>query len=585
MSEKDISSGGKEVYKYVSKYSLKDRGNVSARGGVSSLFSSSNKSRLSVVGYDSGSSPQTHDSVQDKIQRISEKYSNKRKSSSGAVSAPSVCDRLGAISDKYESKRRDIFEGKGVTLMTDGPHYRPPLLSKSEQNLDRLGSGFRNLPYSYTSPFARSNDELYRLSRGTSGRIYDSPYDGISAKQTTVGTYNHVQQNPVVNGTDFNSSIKLMPPSAHNTTNDPWVSNQEPYRSTVLSAYTDNQSIVSQRAALTPNEHVSDKTDSVKSQHAFQYPAVSKLSTETEVFDPSNIHTQTSVKDTWASVSPNGQMQNIISNRNEIKETPLMKQDVKSRLSSVNKATALVNQEDSSHIAVSKDRAVDQKHTDNTRKAIKDDVDVVDHKYERLAYDSDSDRVTSAKANDLSFTRTLGETLDLSLKTPQTPQTPRSEIQHTSPISLDGRADKQEDLKASKQENSDISANQSYSYDFEKETLSNNVESKENVHSREDLTDNSVSKQLPPSSLFAEELDDAPLVGDTSGSLSFMDLPGTTTDTDHEPDPNRKFERKSHRDTRSGRRGRKQTQDEDTDTDLSDFQWPRSVVSPASSQG
>ncbi|WAR20896.1 FBX41-like protein, partial [Mya arenaria] len=79
LSDKDISSGGREVYKYITKPPEEENYDTHCISGYSPTLSRSDMS-LSVRSNDDGKSYRNVESLQDKIQRISERFSNQRKS-------------------------------------------------------------------------------------------------------------------------------------------------------------------------------------------------------------------------------------------------------------------------------------------------------------------------------------------------------------------------------------------------------------------------------------------------------------------------------------------------------------------------
>ncbi|KAH3855810.1 uncharacterized protein LOC127871097 [Dreissena polymorpha] len=116
ISDKEVSSGAKEVFMYTRKSPA-----VKPNYPFDSSLPSDMNSAISKT--------ITEDSVSETIRRISKKYGNKRAKDNKYIRPRSVDDKIKDLNEKYKQKRKDIIDGKGVSPIHQStskslPHFR-----------------------------------------------------------------------------------------------------------------------------------------------------------------------------------------------------------------------------------------------------------------------------------------------------------------------------------------------------------------------------------------------------------------------------------------------------------------------------
>ena len=579
VSDKDVTSGGKEVHNYMSvspKIDIYGSDGAYNEDSYSSLSDSHKLADPKDKTY-KHKDRTTDESVQEKIKRITTKYSTKRGENKFDIDQdPSIENKIKSIKEKYSARRENILEGHGIRPISDSPKGNltyngiRPIDNSLRDSISR--NGLRSISdspkgnsayfpaHTYGQRTHSSGLSQYRLSglspRHNASRI--SPRN-IATDQTTRGRYQY-SRDPLFRNTDYvntSANLSYVKPEPRRYTGTSYDMNSLLVPTEVATVQNQNGVPVSQRPELQP------AVSQVKTDNKQQSQPVVKATWERfdESPSPSVVpgHIKGDANDT--------KIQSVVSKELEtVKDpysVPLGKSNLMTDSTSIRQTT---NTPPDAPDTL--DGPVPVKTVAHGRSQEPYDSETESaNDYQKLLNnetDNDLNNTESTETYDKSFERKLGEHLDLTLQAVK----PVHEIIYEPTTCEPSEQDKAEPVPEARSSVEHVN------------------ESNLSLFEDVDNSDNSYTLSKPLSSAFAAEMDDLSMGYDTN-SQSYIDLPGgdgslaeTDLDTDTEA-----VKREFYKHTGKIKDMLEQVNHRPEVHERQIYKQTRNIASPASSQG
>lgn len=566
LSEKDITSGGKEVQKYMSVSP-----DIDVYGSDATYMDHSNSSKSNSFVYsDSFLSNSKHtvevkeETLHEKIQRISDKYSTKR-AKNNTMSDPetSISAKVDSINEKYKVRRKKITEGHGV-LPINANLRRAKMESRTPLKTSYLSTRTNKISSALPTGNSGCIDRLHLtnysgglLSPGTLTAVsvlnsnateskLPQDYSVLSNSQFHLPSDN-VHYNPgdrrrgqYLVSTDLNQEYGH---SAGHTINPESQNMDEPvtYQTT-----RDSQNTIQEITASFSKPEDETKSDE---QNKYIWPGAKESTFKTDL-----------ATDTWTA------------NFDSVEEPTIRAQEAVSIIKETKTAenaqikTDMVAAKSQTNIFNDAVKSYTEKKRSPANDTIRNDAKITTDEYQYLVEEESDLDETSEETYQNSFEKELGERLDLTLRAAESAAPNKSEVKATL------HEQKSEDSTRKQVASSDtIRANDVHSSNL-------------NLFEDVDHSEKSYTLSKPITSMFAAEIDDMSMGYDTN-TQSYIDLPGcygnhTDLDTDTE-ELKREFSENigKNKDVIENGEGAKEFQERQT------FKQSRNTTSSASSQG